>query len=174
MAMFAARFLRRISEKLSRGIPSQITFVGLVLIIFLAWPTIRVIKFDLAISGQDTRTSALQWIQNNIPRDKIIGMEWYNYCPQLENRGQYLARLYSKNENSITTGHNASIEWKYQKVSQYLSGNVCESEYKIHYLWNSNNEITEKLIKQREIDYVILSSANYGRFFYRICHQRET
>ncbi len=57
---------------------SVILFIGAI-----AQPLIKSIRHDILLTRQDTRTLAKQWIENNIPREAKIAVDWPTHSPPL-------------------------------------------------------------------------------------------
>ncbi len=165
MAIYTGNFIDSIAGKISYNLRTQKIIISSILIIVFFWPVLRLIEFDIALANEDTRTQAARWIEQNIPAGEKIGLEWFNYSPQLETRGHYLLRLYGKFDYSEKENHKASIEWKYDKVSKYLKGNINEPEYDLYYLWDSEEEMTTDVLKKQRVAYLVLSSSNFKRYF---------
>lgn len=67
------------SKKLFEGRSRKLGLIifGFILTLIIALPAIRVIQFDVASAGADTRTLSAEWIEKNLPHGSKIAAEFY-------------------------------------------------------------------------------------------------
>ncbi len=149
MSIWGATFLLTMLEKMpvSRVVKRVVLVVFLMLL--LGNPLVRIIRLDMALSGTDTRTQARNWILTNIPAGKKIALESFENSPQFESKGQYLLRFLDQNNKYI----------KYMKVD------APRTKYDFDYMWTHNQCPTTDILRRDGVDYIVLSSHNYGRYF---------
>ena len=128
--------------------------VGLSVIAMLA----QSITFSWVVSRKDTRTMAKEWIEENIPAESNIAVEFYHYCPQFEDRrGQIKANVHQ-------SARGGREDWKKQKASEVLKTFEPNSDYRVVYLYSLEGTLKER-IENSGADYLVLSSENFGRYF---------
>ena len=68
-------FSKRLFEGRSRRL--GLVMFGFALTLVIALPVVRVIQFDVASAGKDTRTLSGRWIEENLPHGSKIAAEFY-------------------------------------------------------------------------------------------------
>lgn len=94
-------------------------------------PLLSSVRFDSLLTRQDTRTVAKAWIEQNIPNESGVAMDWLFHCPPLSTADRPMAdssRTYRvwMPEFGVGTGlPDNSIDWYRQNGYEYLV--VCSS-----------------------------------------------
>jgi hypothetical protein len=79
--LFAVRFCLELAGLRPSWRRVALPVVAAVLAVACILPLASAVSFDRGLSGTDTRTVAMDWIERTIPPDTVIAME--NYSPQL-------------------------------------------------------------------------------------------
>jgi 4-amino-4-deoxy-L-arabinose transferase-like glycosyltransferase len=82
LPLYGGIFLAQLSDfskKLFEGRSRRLGLVmfGFALTLVIALPVVRVIQFDVASAGKDTRTLSGRWIEENLPHGSKIAAEFY-------------------------------------------------------------------------------------------------
>jgi hypothetical protein len=118
------------------------------------------VVYSWRVGQTDTRTQARRWVIENIPTGSSIGIgSFYHYGPQFEDRRAVI----------ITADHAHSDEdvfadWKLSVVEDGLMEGFEPSAYRLRYLY-AEPEGLLKGVCTGCLDYVVLSSLNYNRYF---------
>jgi hypothetical protein len=105
-------------------------------IILAVQPLVASTRFDSLLTQTDTRTLAKAWIEQNIPDDAYVAMDWPYHCPPLSTTERVRAdssrkyQVWISNFGSGTGLSDHSIEWYRKNGYQYLI--ACSSLYELN------------------------------------------
>ena len=173
MALLAGLFMDQV---LTRRLPTSTRVLILIAIFFPAF--LKIGHYDFRLTQKDSRTTAKEWIEKNIPARSTIAYENYVYGPNLFDPGRYL------NESDESTLlplriREILVEESLRRVSYHMVN--LRKAFKPRVLMNSpdlqsgGNAYVRQLLETRlpkistvadaGVSYLLISSNNYDRYF---------
>jgi hypothetical protein len=134
LCLIAGDLIIRIQQKIqSKKI--KIGFVLLAVLGCLVVPLSKAVAWDLIMGSGDTRTQAKRWIEEQIPTESAIAIDWDFYMPRLNFSEEQLEEkiIQIKNENA-----HKSIREK--KLLALINKSNREPSYRLYFLTKDLNE----------------------------------
>lgn len=111
LSLLAARLVEAVPQLRRRPV-----WLVPVLAVFLLQPGLRIVRYDYLLLQTDTRTLAKEWIEENVPPNAKIAMEWHG--PHLSDRSATVVDFYGLSEDSLPNYRQAGYE--YLVVSSFI------------------------------------------------------
>jgi hypothetical protein len=146
----------------------EIAFIVIPISIILS-PLYSIIRYDHLMSHKDTRNIAKEWIEKNIDTGATIAIEDGTYSPALVRSQENLKNLLP---DAKAAGGGRAIkillnipEENYHKNSYDLIGIWKSNEGYFIQNWDRTAEDVLNDLKQKNVEYIILNSYSYDRYF---------
>ena len=160
MLILASSFLEKFVVSIFTTASSQRLAFILFAIIIGGQPLITAIRFDMLISRVDTRTLAKQWIEENIPEDTGIAMDWPYHCAPLSTVEKPLAeanRNYKVWVSDFGFGEGLfehPLEWYTENGYDFLV--ACSFIYQIPLIDENKNTLRNAYYESLEQNLVLI------------------
>ncbi len=154
-AILSAIFIERILNKVESGTDIKnnykklVTF--LILFIVIAIPLIRIFIFNYTISQYDTRETAAEWIESNMPKDNLllsVGAEPITIGFYLQNKGfRNVLNLFPLNSDEIFRYYGETViisEGEYNIAYNYREHMEYKKIYENYLLIKKNGKLIKK------------------------------
>lgn len=154
MAVLGARMVVELLTPLARG---RSWVWAAAAVVLLSLPLASIVRSNLALGQRDTRVVAKEWIETNIPKETALAFDWYHYSPPLVGTGENYIR-YPGTQISLQSQAYGAQAGLRERLEGFLS---TQTTYQLRSLYPK----TPDELHQEGVEYIILSSYYYSRYF---------